>query len=117
MAGTIAILVLLFLYFMPTIVAVIRQVPNLGSVVIINLFLGWSFLGWVISMAMAARSRPAVGATVHVHQAAGAPLPGTMAAPAYQLPGQASGQVPQLPRSMAAPAYQRPGQVPPPPAR
>jgi hypothetical protein len=40
----------------PTIIAVPRKVPNVGSVVVINLFLGSTFIGWVV--AMAARSRP-----------------------------------------------------------
>jgi hypothetical protein len=32
-------------------------VPNLGSVAVINTFLGWTFIGWVVALAMAARSR------------------------------------------------------------
>ncbi len=47
----------LALYFLPTFVAVNRRVPNVGSVVVINIFLGWSFIGWVVAMAMAVRSR------------------------------------------------------------
>lgn len=43
-------------YFLPTLVAVMRSVPNAGSVVVINLFLGWTLIGWVVSLAMAARS-------------------------------------------------------------
>jgi hypothetical protein len=30
-----------------------------GSVVVINIFLGWTFIGWVVALAMAARSVPA----------------------------------------------------------
>jgi hypothetical protein len=48
------------LYFLPTIVGAVRKVPNLGSVVVINVFLGWSLIGWVVAMAMAARSTPPV---------------------------------------------------------
>jgi hypothetical protein len=44
-------------YFLPTIVARSRRVPNLGSVAVINTFLGWTFVGWVVALAMAARSR------------------------------------------------------------
>jgi hypothetical protein len=33
---------LIGLYFAPTIVGAIRKVPNIGSVIVINLFLGWS---------------------------------------------------------------------------
>jgi hypothetical protein len=53
-----AILGVAALYFAPTIVAFSRKAPNRGSVLVLNLFLGWSFVGWVIALAMAARSRP-----------------------------------------------------------
>jgi len=46
------------LYFVPSIVAVLRHVPNTASVFVINLFLGWSFIGWVVALAMAVRSNP-----------------------------------------------------------
>jgi hypothetical protein len=54
------LLILLFVaaYFIPTIVANIRQVPSTGSVTVVNLFLGWTFIGWVVALAMAARSVP-----------------------------------------------------------
>ncbi|RKN37481.1 superinfection immunity protein [Streptomyces hoynatensis] len=44
------------LYFVPTAVAFARGVRNAGSVLVVNLFLGWTFLGWVVALAMAARS-------------------------------------------------------------
>jgi hypothetical protein len=47
------------LYFAPAIIAHSRNVPNKGSVFVINLFLGWTFIGWVVALAMAARSVPA----------------------------------------------------------
>ena len=34
-------------YWIPTIVAAVRHVPNMASVVVINFFLGWTFIGWV----------------------------------------------------------------------
>ena len=46
-----------FLYFLPTIIAFRRSVPNAGSALVINLFLGRAFVGWVVSLAMACRSR------------------------------------------------------------
>ena len=51
-------LVLVGLYFLPTIIAFRRHVPNAGSVAVINTFLGWSLIGWVVSLAMASRSAP-----------------------------------------------------------
>ncbi|MGY1748851.1 superinfection immunity protein [Modestobacter sp. SYSU DS0511] len=52
------ILVLLALYFTPTIIAFARGIADRGTVLVLNLFLGWTFVGWVVSLAMAARSRP-----------------------------------------------------------
>jgi hypothetical protein len=43
-------------YFLPLIIAGVRKVPNIGSVAVINLFLGWTFIGWVVALAMAFRS-------------------------------------------------------------
>lgn len=46
------------LYFLPTIVAIARKVPNVGSVFVVNLLLGWLLVPWVIALAMAVRSVP-----------------------------------------------------------
>ncbi|MFJ6385087.1 superinfection immunity protein [Kitasatospora sp. NPDC092039] len=35
-----------------------RGVPNRGSVIVVNVFLGWTVLGWIVALAMAARSGP-----------------------------------------------------------
>jgi hypothetical protein len=51
-----ALLIVLVLYFLPSIVAVARKVTNQGSVIVINLFLGWTFVGWVIALAMVCRT-------------------------------------------------------------
>ena len=44
---------LLLLYFAPSIVALIREHHNKAPIIVINLFLGWTFLGWVVALAMA----------------------------------------------------------------
>lgn len=46
------------LYFIPGFVASVRHVPNSVSVWVINIFLGWSIVGWAVALAMAVRSRP-----------------------------------------------------------
>lgn len=51
-----AFLIVLVLYFLPSVVAVARKVRHQGSVVVINLFLGWTFIGWVVALAMACRT-------------------------------------------------------------
>ena len=40
-------------YFLPTIVVALRRGEYLGEVIVLNLFLGWTFLGWVASLALA----------------------------------------------------------------
>jgi len=45
-------LVLAVLYFVPLLVAVARN-HNAGSVGIVNLLLGWTFIGWIIALVMA----------------------------------------------------------------
>jgi hypothetical protein len=58
--SVIVILVLLAaaLYMLPWLIASRRGVPNVGSVFVVNFFLGWSLIGWVVALAMAVRSVP-----------------------------------------------------------
>jgi hypothetical protein len=56
-AKTGLLLLLLFVYLLPTIVAVCRGHPSLGSIIVVNLFLGWSLLGWVLPLAWACGDR------------------------------------------------------------
>ena len=41
------------LYLLPTIVASFKNHLNTSSITVINIFLGWTFLGWVICLAWA----------------------------------------------------------------
>ncbi len=41
------------LYFLPSIEAKINDNPNFMSVFMVNLFLGWTIVGWVVSLAWA----------------------------------------------------------------
>jgi Superinfection immunity protein len=50
--------VLLPVYFLPVLIARARRVPDLAPVVVINAFLGWTFFGWVVALALAVRDRP-----------------------------------------------------------
>lgn len=50
------------LYLLPAIVASLRKQENKNSVFILNLFLGWTFLGWVIALAMAVGGSKATAA-------------------------------------------------------
>jgi hypothetical protein len=48
-----AVFVVLLFYFMPSIVAWSRRRPNRGAVFALNLFLGWTLVGWVIALVWA----------------------------------------------------------------
>ena len=53
------IIVIIFifgLYFLPSLNAYSKTNKNRGSVLVINLFLGWTFIGWVVALAMSASS-------------------------------------------------------------
>jgi Superinfection immunity protein/zinc-ribbon domain len=60
------------LYFLPTIVAARRQKKNLASIALVNILLGWSFIGWVVALVWAmATDAVDVPATVVVQQQPG----------------------------------------------
>lgn len=46
-------IILLFLIFMPFAIAVIRGNSNAGWVLIVNLFLSWTVIGWFVALFMA----------------------------------------------------------------
>lgn len=47
------IIIGLIIYFFPTIVAWMRGKKNGWGVIVVNLFLGWTLIGWVIALAWA----------------------------------------------------------------
>ncbi len=52
-------LVLIAVHFLPTIVAVVRHHPKTLAIVLINIFLGWTVIGWVVALIWAFVSQPA----------------------------------------------------------
>lgn len=44
------LLVILSVYFAPTIIAVRDDHKDQGAIAVLNLLLGWTFLGWVAAM-------------------------------------------------------------------
>lgn len=44
-------------YLLPAIVAISRKHQNAGAVMTLNLFLGWSILGWVIALVWACTNK------------------------------------------------------------
>jgi cell division protein FtsX len=50
--GLLLVLIVLAAYFAPTVVAFARAHHQANTVLVINLFLGWTFVGWVVALAM-----------------------------------------------------------------
>jgi uncharacterized membrane protein YqaE (UPF0057 family) len=48
------LVMLLGIYLVPTIVALARGHSSTAAVIIINVFLGWTLVGWVLALAWAA---------------------------------------------------------------
>jgi hypothetical protein len=42
-----------FVYFLPTLVAVLNRHLNTMAIIVLNILLGWTFLGWVVALVWA----------------------------------------------------------------
>lgn len=40
-------------YFVPSLIAAFRHVRNFGTIIVVNLFFGWTVIGWVVALAIA----------------------------------------------------------------
>jgi Superinfection immunity protein len=47
------------LYFLPAIIAAARHTHNATGILLLNLFLGWTMVGWFVALVMAFSSLPA----------------------------------------------------------
>ena len=45
-------------YWVPTIVVLVRHAPNVAQVVVVNLLLGWTVIGWIVALVMALKPVP-----------------------------------------------------------
>ena len=50
MEGILFILFTLLMYFLPGVVAAARKHKNTSAIVVLNLFLGWTLIGWIIAL-------------------------------------------------------------------
>ena len=64
-------LLFLTLYLLPIVVALLRKKQNIGAVAVINVFLGWTFIGWIVALAMACGAMEGSAATQTVNVYAG----------------------------------------------
>jgi len=44
------------LYFLPTIIAFARSKRDTTSILLLNFFLGWTMIGWVVALVWAAKN-------------------------------------------------------------
>ncbi len=51
-----AVLIFAF-YFLPTLIAFLRQHKNKLAIFLLNLLLGWTVLGWVVSLVWSVRAK------------------------------------------------------------
>ncbi len=49
--GIVLIFIMAFFYFLPSFVG--YQKRNFGAILVLNLLLGWTFIGWVIALVWA----------------------------------------------------------------
>ena len=56
------LLTLFLLYWLPTIIAIVRQAPSALGVAALNFFFGWTVIGWFLALiwALATHSGPQV---------------------------------------------------------
>ena len=47
------------MYWLPTIIAVVRRTPSALGVAALNFFLGWTVIGWIIALVIALAAYPA----------------------------------------------------------
>jgi hypothetical protein len=52
-AGFALIVAGIVLYILPSLVASYRRCDKLSPVVVVNIFLGWTVIGWIVALAMA----------------------------------------------------------------
>jgi len=48
--------ILCILYFVPAVIAAHRHHPQQGPIIIVDIFLGWTLIGWVVALAWACSS-------------------------------------------------------------
>jgi len=46
----IMMILLILLYFLPSIIAIKKKEKNKVTIIVINLFLGWTVIGWIFTL-------------------------------------------------------------------
>ncbi|HEU4758351.1 MAG TPA: superinfection immunity protein [Dehalococcoidia bacterium] len=59
--GLVALLIAVCVYFLPSLIAGLRGHHQFGPILVINVLLGWTFIGWVVALAMSLSRIPEEG--------------------------------------------------------
>jgi len=62
------LLIIAIMYFIPTIIAVVRRRTNTVSIAALNIFLGWSVVGWVVALVWALATDKPTTTVIHVNK-------------------------------------------------
>lgn len=79
--GFVALMILMVMYFGPTIVALTRKHRSVMQIALVNFFFGWTVIGWLIAFIWAfgapqtSQQTIVVHAVGAVHHAPAAPVP------------------------------------------
>jgi hypothetical protein len=49
----IVVIVFILIYFFPSVIAFSKSKSNTAAIFVLNLFLGWSFIGWIVALVWA----------------------------------------------------------------
>jgi hypothetical protein len=52
------ILFLVALYWLPTLIALVRQTPSALGIAALNFFFGWTVIGWIVALVWALAASP-----------------------------------------------------------
>jgi hypothetical protein len=44
------------MYFLPSVIALVRSKRDISAILLLNLFLGWTFIGWVVALVWAVKT-------------------------------------------------------------
>jgi Superinfection immunity protein len=84
LGGTVIILVIMFLYLVPTLIAAARHRQNRIVIFNLNLLLGWTLIGWVVALVWSL-SRDAAIVIPSVPAKAKSEFPSAQLAPAEEI--------------------------------
>ena len=54
------------MYWLPTIVALVRHSPSAPGIAVFNFFLGWTGIGWIVALVRALASTPRPQINVYI---------------------------------------------------